>query len=398
MTSLTVVLIGNFEAAKQSLLDRFIRDKIPNLYHRTDYLIVVSEEEYSLLVHDATSVKDESRQRTLYQLAHVFICIFSVVDPDSFKALVKVWIPNIKKYISHIPIILVGTNAELRTKKSILEKLSLANEQPISTRMGKLLASRIKAVEYMELSGDERAGLKGLTNLENLLKKAVWAPHCHLGTIQREVFRPFKIIVVGYGQNSGKSDMIRQFVFGERLNICDERINEQPFFYYDGDKKFSTNIEIDGQEYALDINDNLNLACNDDIGRLYTRADIIMFVFSVVEPECCKGNFTSLKVLCMHHWQLSFGTRTILVGNKTNLRSDLEVLDNLSRQRLKPTTFEIGEQLANTVKAVKYVECCSIKGTNVENVFKEAVWASLRHYEGQRPKASPRKSSRCSVA
>ena len=44
----------------------------------------------------------------------------------------------------------------------------------------------------------------------------------------------------------------------------------------------------------------------------------------------------------------------------------------------------MGEQLARKIKAVKYLECSSSDGTDIEKVFEKAVWASLRPFEEER--------------
>ena len=71
----------------------------------------------------------------------------------------------------------------------------------------------------------------------------------------------------------------------------------------------------------------------------------------------------------------------ILVGTKIDLRNDLETLSN---QRNDPVTYEMGEQLAHKIKAVKYLECSSSDGTDIEKVLEEAVWASLCRFEEER--------------
>jgi len=49
----------------------------------------------------------------------------------------------------------------------------------------------------------------------------------------------------------------------------------------------------------------------------------------------------------------------LLVGNKTELRTDEKTLRNLSKQGRRPITFEMGEEIVRKINAVKYTKCSS---------------------------------------
>ena len=44
---------------------------------------------------------------------------------------------------------------------------------------------------------------------------------------------------------------------------------------------------------------------------------------------------------------------------------------------MKPITVEQGEELARELRAVKYVECSALTHKGLENVFNEAILATL---------------------
>jgi len=76
----------------------------------------------------------------------------------------------------------------------------------------------------------------------------------------------------------------------------------------------------------------------------------------------------------------------IVVGNQINLRNDSETLNNLSKQKKQPITFEMGEHLARKIDAVSFLKCFCNERKRIENVFEEDVWKSLRKIEQVIPK------------
>jgi len=63
----------------------------------------------------------------------------------------------------------------------------------------------------------------------------------------------------------------------------------------------------------------------------------------------------------------------ILVGTKTDLRTDPTMLERLAAQGQHPISKEQGEILAKQIKAVKYLECSAKTTENLKTVFDEAV-------------------------
>ena len=65
----------------------------------------------------------------------------------------------------------------------------------------------------------------------------------------------------------------------------------------------------------------------------------------------------------------------VLVGNKTDLRSDA------SEQHI---SIEMGERLARRINAAIYLECSTSNEDQVEKVFEQTAWATLRCAEKRR--------------
>merc|ERR1712117_309380 len=85
----------------------------------------------------------------------VFLVCFSVVSPTSFENVRQKWALEVRKY-HKAPILLVGTQSDLR------EKLSKNKQAPVTKEQGERLAKDIKAFKYMECSAMTQDGLKAV--------------------------------------------------------------------------------------------------------------------------------------------------------------------------------------------------------------------------------------------
>ena len=82
----------------------------------------------------------------------------------------------------------------------------------------------------------------------------------------------------------------------------------------------------------------------------------------------------------------------ILVGTQIDLREDFETLKHLQNNKEKVITPEIGEKLANKLGAKKYLECSALTQKGVNEVFNEAIIATL-----EAPKKRANNKCCCSV-
>jgi len=169
-----------------------------------------------------------------------FIVAFSVVDFESSFAIGRKWIPAMKLYFPNIPITentnrnsLNLTNSTQLLKNSDIENI-------ITTEMGELLVREIKATKYFEVCNSDKGD-------STIFEEAIGASFKN-----RKILRSCKIAVVG-SPDSGKTEIIRQFVFGKRLSVLDEHMNEPLYLYDTDDTIFATSIEIDGEVFDLRI-------------------------------------------------------------------------------------------------------------------------------------------------
>ena len=311
--------------------------------------------------------------------ASLILVVYSVIDLTTYEFVRKSWNFSLMKYCNpNTPVILLGCNADQREKTEESKKHG--------EEMGLELARRIKATKFLECSGYDVTDLESIN--QNLVRVSA-----------RNRMRPLQIVVLG-SDDSRRSESIKSFIHGERLNTLGQLLNEEPRYRDEYKNYFSTLIEIDGEEHDLMIVDEkerphykyfLSLdfvpLC---YGKLYwpkSFIDVIVFTFSVVNPaQLHKTGFLDVlkRQSLRNHSYNSFPPIIILVGTKTDLRIDPKTLNNLLKQEEQPITYEMGEQLAREIKADKYLECSSFDGTGIEKVFEEVVWTSLRRFEEER--------------
>ncbi|XP_016051523.1 PREDICTED: rho-related GTP-binding protein RhoU [Miniopterus natalensis] len=109
-----------------------------------------------------TAGQDEfDRLRPLcYTNTDIFLLCFSVVSPSSFQNVTEKWVPEIRCHCPKAPIILVGTQSDLREDVKVLIELDKCKEKPVPEDAAKLCAEEIKAASYIECSALTQKNLK----------------------------------------------------------------------------------------------------------------------------------------------------------------------------------------------------------------------------------------------
>ncbi|XP_011788830.1 PREDICTED: rho-related GTP-binding protein RhoU [Colobus angolensis palliatus] len=95
-----------------------------------------------------------------YTNTDIFLLCFSVVSPSSFQNVSEKWVPEIRCHCPKAPIILVGTQSDLREDVKILIELDKCKEKPVPEEAAKLCAEEIKAASYIECSALTQKNLK----------------------------------------------------------------------------------------------------------------------------------------------------------------------------------------------------------------------------------------------
>jgi len=112
-------------------------------------------------------------------------------------------------------------------------------------------------------------------------------------------------------------------------------------------------------------------------------------VFRINEPESY-ANVTKKWIPELCHY--SKNTPLILVGTKSDVRSDTAAIQKLPKAGKRLLSEEEGWSLAREIKAVKYMECSALTRQGLKNVFDEAISITLFGL-----KANKKKKSGCSI-
>lgn len=95
-----------------------------------------------------------------YTNADVFLLCFSVVTPSSFLNIREKWVPEIRRHCPRAPILLVGTQTDLRQDVNVLIQLAKYKERPVEAPEASMCAEEVRAVCYLECSALTQKNLK----------------------------------------------------------------------------------------------------------------------------------------------------------------------------------------------------------------------------------------------
>ncbi|CAG2228098.1 rho-related GTP-binding protein RhoU-like [Mytilus galloprovincialis] len=160
------VLLGDGAVGKTSLVVSYTTNGYPTEYTPTAFdnfsvVITIDEAPVQLQLCDTAGQDDFDSLRPLcYPNTNVFLLCFSVVTPTSFHNVTEKWVPEIRKHCPKAPIVLVGTQSDLRNDVKVLIELAHYKEEPIPESEAKLLAERIGAADYVECSALTQKNLK----------------------------------------------------------------------------------------------------------------------------------------------------------------------------------------------------------------------------------------------
>ncbi|KAI9551852.1 cell division control protein 42 homolog [Daphnia magna] len=160
------VLVGDGAVGKTSLIVSYTTNGYPTEYIPTafdNYNVVVNVDNQPILLQlcDTAGQDDFDNLRTLcYDSTDVYVVCFSVVSPASFANVASRWLPEIRRHSPDTPVILVGTQADLRSDVKVLIELARYGEKPVGELEAIRLADRLGARTYVESSALTQRNLK----------------------------------------------------------------------------------------------------------------------------------------------------------------------------------------------------------------------------------------------
>ncbi|KAM9410281.1 ras homolog family member Ua isoform 1-T1 [Pholidichthys leucotaenia] len=114
------VLVGDGAVGKTSLVVSYTTNGYPTEYVPTAFdnfsaVVSVDGQPVKLQLCDTAGQDEFDKLRPLcYTSADVFLLCFSIVSPTSFQNVPEKWVPEIRKYAPLAPVVLVGTQCDLR--------------------------------------------------------------------------------------------------------------------------------------------------------------------------------------------------------------------------------------------------------------------------------------------
>ncbi|PAA60364.1 hypothetical protein BOX15_Mlig011286g1 [Macrostomum lignano] len=168
MQTIKCVVVGDGAVGKTCLLISYTTNKFPSDYVATVFdnyavTVMIGGEPYTLGLFDTAGQEDYDRLRPLsYPATDVFLVCFSVVNPASYENVKEKWVPEIMHHCPKVPFILVGTQMDLRTDQTMVEKLAKNRQRAITVEQGEKLARELKAVKYVECSALTQKNLKSV--------------------------------------------------------------------------------------------------------------------------------------------------------------------------------------------------------------------------------------------
>jgi len=160
------VFIGDGAVGKTSLIISYTTNGYPSeyiptaidTYHAT---VHVDGQPLTLELCDTPGQDDFDTLRPLvYPHTDVFLLCFSVVMPSTFQNVKEKWIPEIRSQSKKVPIVLVGTQSDLREDAKTLVGLRNFKEQPIQEAEARKVASSLGCETYVESSALTQKNLK----------------------------------------------------------------------------------------------------------------------------------------------------------------------------------------------------------------------------------------------
>jgi Ras-related C3 botulinum toxin substrate 1 len=160
------VVVGDGTVGKTCMLISYTTDSFPGEYVPTVFdnytsSMMVDGVSVNLGLWDTAGQEDYDRLRPLsYPQTDVFLICFSVVSPSSFENINTKWCPEIKHHCPDAAVLLVGTKIDLREDKDVVGQLAGNGLAPVKREQGIKMASKIRAVKYLECSALTQRGLK----------------------------------------------------------------------------------------------------------------------------------------------------------------------------------------------------------------------------------------------
>ncbi|KAF1813029.1 GTP-binding protein RHO-1 protein-like protein [Eremomyces bilateralis CBS 781.70] len=173
-----------------------------------------------------------------------------------------------------------------------------------------------------------------------------------------------KLVIIGDGA-CGKTSLLSVFTLG----YFPPRYVPTVF------ENYVTDCRVDGKSVQLALWDT---AGQEDYERLrplaYSKAHVLLIGFSVDSPDSLENVKAKWAEEARERCP---GVPIILVGLKKDLRDDPLAQEDMRKKSLRFVTAKDGSEMKDLIGARKYLECSSLTGDGVDDVFEAATRAAL---------------------
>jgi cell division control protein 42 len=166
--ALKVVVVGDGAVGKTCMLISYTTDKFPDEYAPTVFdnysvNVDIQGEVWSMGLFDTAGQEDYDKWRSIvYPQTDVFLVCFSVMSPVSLENVQAKWVPELRSHNPQTPILLVGTQTDLRENQQKLQDLLKKKMRPVRLERAEQVADDLKLVGYKECSAVTQDGLKSV--------------------------------------------------------------------------------------------------------------------------------------------------------------------------------------------------------------------------------------------
>ncbi|KAG9240771.1 putative Rho GTPase Rho 2 [Calycina marina] len=177
-----------------------------------------------------------------------------------------------------------------------------------------------------------------------------------------------KLVIIGDGA-CGKTSLLSVFTLGYFPTTYVPTVFEN----------YVTDCRVDGKSVQLALWDT---AGQEDYERLrplaYSKAHVILIGFSIDTPDSLEN--------VKHKWieeanERCPGVPIIMIGLKKDLREDPVAIEEMRKKSQHFVDTRKATEIAHDIGARKYLECSSLTGEGVDDVFEAATRAALLRIE-----------------
>ncbi|NXY92309.1 RHOF protein, partial [Alcedo cyanopectus] len=140
-------------------------------------------------------------------------------------------------------------------------------------------------------------------------------------------------------------------------------------------EKYTASLQVSDKPVKIHLWDT---AGQEDYDRLrplsYSDANVVLICFDVTNHNSYDNILTKWYPEVNHFCR---GVPVLLVGCKTDLRREQEVVDKLQEKHAEPISSQQGTAMARQIRAVSYLECSARYQENIGTIFSKACGVAL---------------------